>query len=75
MLSSLIPCNRSVLRSLDHNVPILGLTAAFGNESKLLMAAGANAILGKPLSVEALNKAIIELDSTKPPLSLVSSRG
>ena len=63
------------LRALDHNVPIFGLTAAFGDESKLLMAAGANAILGKPLSVQALNKAIIELDSTKPPLSLVSSRG
>ena len=37
------------------------------------MAAGANAILGKPLSVQALNKAIIELDSTKPQLSLVST--
>ena len=62
------------LRALDHTVPIFGLTAAFGDESKLLMAAGANAILGKPLSVQALNKAIIELDSTKPLLSLVSSR-
>ena len=63
------------LRALDYEVPIFGLTAAFGDESKLLMAAGANAILGKPLSVQALNKAILRLDSAKSHLSLVSSRG
>lgn len=51
------------LRGLNYGRPIIGLTAAFGEESKLLQRAGADDILIKPLNIERLERTLADLNS------------
>ncbi len=50
------------LREAEFNGPIIGLTAAtIGDETELMLQAGADRVLAKPISVEALKAALLEL--------------
>jgi signal transduction histidine kinase/AmiR/NasT family two-component response regulator len=51
------------LRGLHYGRPIIGLTAAFGEESKLLQRAGVDDILIKPLNIERLETALADFKS------------
>ncbi len=50
------------LREAEFNGPIIGLTAAtIGDETEQMLQAGADRVLAKPISVEALKAALLEL--------------
>lgn len=53
------------LRGLGYTLPIIGLTAAFGEESKLLEKAGTDDILIKPLAIDRLERTLSALNSQK----------
>jgi signal transduction histidine kinase/ActR/RegA family two-component response regulator len=51
------------LRGLNYGRPIIGLTAAFGEESKRLQRAGADDILIKPLNIDRLEATLADFKS------------
>lgn len=55
------------LRGLGYTLPIIGLTAAFGEESKLLEKAGTDDILIKPLAIDRLERTLSTLNSRETP--------
>jgi CheY-like chemotaxis protein len=52
----------AAIRETDSAVKILGVTAAtVGNERDMLMQAGADVVMGKPITSESLQKALLQL--------------
>ena len=51
------------VRSVDTKVPLIGLTAAtIGKETDEMLAAGASAVLSKPISLTKLRELLIQME-------------